>query len=97
MNDSNRTNTERRIPEFKTIEEAAEFWDTHSSAEFEDEFEDADDIEIVGVIAPGYLPVTLDDDTLEALIECSVRKDISLSDMLQGWIEERLAAERKSA
>lgn len=31
--------TKSRIPEFKTIEEEAEFWDTHSTTEFEDEFE----------------------------------------------------------
>lgn len=28
-----------RIPHFKTIEEEAEFWDTHDLTEFEDEFE----------------------------------------------------------
>lgn len=31
-----------RIPEFKSLEEAAEFWDTHSTADFEDEFEPAE-------------------------------------------------------
>ena len=27
-----------RIPEFSSIEEEAEFWDTHDTTEFEDEF-----------------------------------------------------------
>ena len=27
-----------RIPEFKTIEEEAEFWDTHDTTDYEDEF-----------------------------------------------------------
>lgn len=29
--------TKSRIPEFKTIQEEAEFWDVHSTTEFEDE------------------------------------------------------------
>jgi hypothetical protein len=28
----------KRIPEFATIEEASDFWDTHSSADFEDQW-----------------------------------------------------------
>ena len=28
-----------RIPDFATLEEEAEFWDTHDTAEFEDEWE----------------------------------------------------------
>jgi len=33
-----RTQAKRRIPEFKSIEEEAEFWDTHDTTEFEEEF-----------------------------------------------------------
>ncbi len=36
-----------RIPEFKTIEEEAEFWDTHDSTEFEDEFTEVEDVQFV--------------------------------------------------
>ena len=36
-----------RIPTFKTIEEAAEFWDTHSLADFEDELEEVADVRFV--------------------------------------------------
>src|SRR5215207_6627394 len=97
MTSSPKQPRDSRIPVFQSIEEEAEFWDTHDSTEFEDEFEDADDVEVVGVIAPGYLPVTLDDATLDALIACADQNEQSLSDMLQKWIEERLAAERKSA
>jgi DNA-directed RNA polymerase specialized sigma24 family protein len=32
------------IPEFKTYEEEAEFWDTHSPLDFPDEFEEVNDI-----------------------------------------------------
>ena len=39
--------TESRIPAFKTIEEEAEFWDTHDSSEFDDEFETVTDVRFV--------------------------------------------------
>jgi len=36
-----------RIPTFKTIEEEAEFWDTHSIEEFADELETVTDVKFV--------------------------------------------------
>jgi hypothetical protein len=49
-----------RIPSFKTIEEEAEFWDTHSTEEFEDEWEPMDeDIEFVMVRAQPKKPMTI--------------------------------------
>ena len=43
------TPTSRRTksPRFNTVEEAAQFWDTHDSAEFDDEFEDVSDVRFV--------------------------------------------------
>ena len=38
---------ESRIPTFTTVQEAADFWDTHSTTEFEDEFEEAPDVQFV--------------------------------------------------
>lgn len=39
--------TKSRIPAFSSTEEEAEFWDTHDSAEFEDEFETVTDVKFV--------------------------------------------------
>ena len=33
-----KTTAKKRIPEFASIEEEAAFWDTHSTADYEDEF-----------------------------------------------------------
>ena len=38
-----------RIPAFKTVEEEASFWDTHSSEEFADELTLVDDVQFVKV------------------------------------------------
>ncbi|MCD5407981.1 BrnA antitoxin family protein, partial [Candidatus Bipolaricaulota bacterium] len=35
------------IPEFKSLREEAEFWDTYDTTEFLDEFEEADDVVFV--------------------------------------------------
>jgi hypothetical protein len=40
-------NTKSRIPTFKTIEEEAAFWDTHSSEEFADELTPVEDVKFV--------------------------------------------------
>jgi hypothetical protein len=86
-----------KIPVFNSIEEEAEFWDTHDSTDFEDEFEDVDDVEFVGVISRGYASMRMDDETLDELQKCAEAKHVALPDLLYTWIEERLAAERKSA
>jgi hypothetical protein len=36
-----RAPAKRRLPEFKSIEEEAEFWDTHDTTDFEEEFKPA--------------------------------------------------------
>lgn len=36
-----------KILDFKAIEEAREFWETHSLADFTDDLEEADDIQFV--------------------------------------------------
>src|SRR5437899_3153261 len=53
-----------RIPTFKTIEEAAEFWDTHDSAEFEDEFEDVTNVRFVMARPKKAITVRLPEDSL---------------------------------
>ncbi len=40
-------NTKSRIPTFKSIEEEAAFWDTHSSEEFADELTPVENVKIV--------------------------------------------------
>ena len=86
-----------RIPAFKTIEEEAEFWDTHSTADFEDEFEDVDDFRIDTVLSEGRLTLFLSDDQLDALEKIATTEGTNVGDIVFKLIEERLAAERKSA
>lgn len=42
-----RAKPDSEIPEFESIQEEAEFWDTHDTTEFLDEFEEADNVVFV--------------------------------------------------
>ena len=49
-----------RIPKFKNLQEERDFWDTHDSADYEDEFEPIDeDIEFIMVRAQPKKPMTI--------------------------------------
>src|SRR5437773_2581205 len=85
-----------RIPKFTSIEAEAEFWDTHDSTEFEDEFEEVDeDIRFVLTVAGGALPVWLDKKTLHALARQAVEQGTDPSALAAVWIGERLRDARR--
>ncbi|MDO8688412.1 MAG: CopG family antitoxin [Dehalococcoidia bacterium] len=81
-----------RIPEFKTIEEEAEFWDTHSTTEFEDEFEEVRDVQFV--VSRGRpkkgITVRVDEETLSALTDQAHLQGIGPSTLVRMWILQRL-------
>jgi predicted DNA binding CopG/RHH family protein len=86
-----------RIPHFKTIEEEAEFWDTHSTTEFEDEFEPMEeDIRFI-VTREGpkkAITVRLPEETVTALTKEAHQMGIGPSTLIRMWILEHL---RRSA
>ncbi|MCZ7358213.1 MAG: CopG family antitoxin [Candidatus Methanoperedens sp.] len=80
----------KKIPEeFKTYEEAAEFWDTHNSADYLDEFED---VEIKVDIQKRHYLIELDSRTAELLQELARKKGVSVNylanELLQGQLAE---------
>ncbi|MCX6022966.1 MAG: CopG family antitoxin [Chloroflexi bacterium] len=81
-----------RIPQFKSIQEAAEFWDTHSGVDFEDEFEDID-VEIASTRLKRALRLTLDDETMDALISMARKRKVNPDDLVRDWIGEKLSSE----
>lgn len=79
-----------RIPEFRTIEEAAEFWDTHDSTEFEDEFETVHDLRFVPAGPKTLYTVELDDKTI-AKLELRAQEEGVAAAVLAGvWIREHV-------
>jgi predicted DNA binding CopG/RHH family protein len=79
-----------RIPTFKTIEAAAEFWDTHSLADFKNEIEEVTDIHFVPYQPKKAITLRLPEETAAALAKAAKAKGIGLSALARMWIVERL-------
>jgi len=84
--------TPSRIPEFASIEEEAEFWDTHSSTDFEDEFEHVEDFQIEVVRGRGYLSFRMDEELLKSIEKQASDSGIEVEALIQKWIEVGLSS-----
>ncbi len=81
-----------RIPRFKSVEAAAEFWDTHSLADYEDELEEVSDVQFVVTRAQPKKGVTvrLEEDLLDTLRREAQAKGIGPSTLIRMWVLEHL-------
>jgi hypothetical protein len=84
--------TKSRIPRFKTRAEEADFWDTHDSTEFEDEFKEVR----LTVSKPliHTLAVRLDAKTIDKLGSIGRKKGLGASTLARMWLLERLEKEK---
>ena len=71
---------------FESLEEAAEFWDTHDSAEYEDTMRDLKPR--VKITRRRYL-VPIDGDLFRRLNSIAKEKGISTETLVNLWIQER--------
>jgi hypothetical protein len=81
---------ESRIPTFRTVEEEAEFWDTHDITEFEDELEEVTDIVFGSIQSKDQLILRIMGDDLTALVERAQEQGVSPAALARSWIQERL-------
>jgi CopG antitoxin of type II toxin-antitoxin system len=77
-----------RIPEFKSREEEAKFWDTHSIADYRDELKRVR-VRVAKNLSEG-LTVQFDPQTLEQLRTRARRKGIGPTQLVRMWVMERL-------
>jgi len=84
--------TKSGVRRFKSREEEAQFWETHSTTEFEDEFEEVK----LKVARPlGHiLAVRLDARTIDRLAEVGRAKGLGPSTLARMWLLERLEQEK---
>ena len=83
----------RKIPKFKTDEEAAKFWETHS---FEEHHRDTKEAEIRFVKTPKKaITVRLDPDDIKLVEIIAEQKGLSYTSLLRMWIKEHLVKEKK--
>jgi hypothetical protein len=86
-----------RIPTFKTIEEEAAFWDTHSSEEFADELTPVENVKFVKARSKRALTVRVDEDTFEELNKEAREKGIGPSTLARMLILEHLQARKRAS
>ena len=79
----------KKIPEeFKTYEEAAEFWDTHDSTDYLDELEE---IEIKVNIQKRHYLIEVEMNTAEMLQESARKKGIPVNLLANELLQKQLA------
>lgn len=76
-----------RLPQTDSIQELANFWDTHDITEFEDELEE--------VGAPVFdrdadITVHLETDDAKAVREMAKLRGVPDSELIREWVRERL-------
>lgn len=87
-----------RIPDFKSVEEAAEWFDTHDTAEHEDEFEDVKEpmhFVVRRAKASKAITVRVDEHTMAALDKQAAAQGIGPSTLVRMWILDYLKAQGK--
>ena len=92
--DKKRTRTTKRYEKshttFKTIEEEAAFWDTHSSEEFSDELTPVENFKFVKTQPKKVLTIRFDEATFEKLAKEAKEKGIGPSTLARMVILEHL-------
>lgn len=85
------TEARGRIPAFHSVEEEAEFWDTHDTTEFSNELRPGE--LTVGPELAEKLTLRLDRDDREALVRHARHIGIGPSTLARMWIKDRLRHE----
>lgn len=80
------------IPDFKSHKEEAEFWDTHSLADYWDQFNDVDITVELQKPAEETLIIRLQKSLKKQLALIAKKKGISISSLSRMWLMERLLA-----
>jgi predicted DNA binding CopG/RHH family protein len=86
-------NRPSRIPEFANRQEEAEFWDTHSIADYWDELRPVK-VTFAKNLSEG-ITIRLDRPTLTAVRAEARAKGIGPTTLIRMWVLERIASEQK--
>lgn len=82
----------KRIPKFQSLEEAAEFWDTH---DFEDYVGDTEPVTIAVRIPRRRisLTVSLDLSVYQQIETLATQRGVRIERMVSAWLKEKTLAE----
>jgi hypothetical protein len=82
--------TKLKIPDFKSLDEAADYWDTHSFADY---FEDTEPVEIEVCLARRKILLEIDRDLSEKLKKIAQKKKQSYDKLINSWVREKIMQE----
>lgn len=95
---SDQSAVKSRIPEFASVQEAAAFWDSHDSTDFEDEWEPVEFEVSPSLTSLRLLTVELEMRLYKRLRSIAEQQGISAEELAATWLASRLeeAPERAS-
>lgn len=77
------------LPNTDSIQELAQFWDTHDLTDFEDELEEVTD----PVFEPAtVIPLNLESEEAEAVRRIAEARGIADAELIRGWVREKIHA-----
>lgn len=79
-----------KIPKFESIEEEAKFWDTHSFADYWDEFEDVDIVVNLHKPKEETLVLRLQKSLKDKLEKIAKSRGLNVSTLARMWLMERV-------
>ncbi|MDP3734856.1 MAG: CopG family antitoxin [bacterium] len=83
-----KTSTKKRIPEFSSIEKEAAFWDTHSTADYEDEFKPVR-VRFAKNLSEG-ITIRFDPNTLEQVRSEAHERGVGATTLIRMWVLEHV-------
>jgi hypothetical protein len=87
---------QKKIPDFATLDDAVEFWETHSFADYADDTEPVDIV--VNLPSKGdRMRIELDTTLTRAVRTAARRRHVAPTRLVRRWIEEHLHRERQAA
>lgn len=92
MRQKNEQQSERRIPDFKSRQEMAAFWDTHHFTDYLDELKPVK-VRFAKNLSEG-MTIRLDSQTLKALREQAKEKGVGPSTLARMWVLAHLRNEQ---
>ena len=79
--------SEPEIPQSDSIQELAQFWDTHDLTDFEDELEEVPEPVFE---RRAMVKIPLQPDEMKALKELAESKGVACADLIRQWVLERI-------
>ncbi len=85
---NNKSKTIDPIPEeFSSYEAAAEFWDTHDTTDYLDDFET---VTLEAELQQRHFEVEIDEDIMEILSQQAQKKGVAISQLVNDVLREKL-------